>query len=262
MDQEEIERSMNEMNLANASQENSSRAAQYFLQEQEKGMADTQLDVDKIKERIYHRLKQDKYTEVEPGRFVWKPIMNIKDRIYSDGGVDKIMSILDFYVNKDILLSNFSEEQIKNIMLKYITELNDQILLKYQVIFREPTFEECREIILGQIEDKKKMRMFALELVGKVGDEKEITKELIKDIEKNIEHKMEEVRIEKRKENLRDYGLLIRQLEVVVLATLNRAYRGEERGSLRRHMNVSEIYSPKNQMPSQKEGGFMGWGRR
>ena len=67
---------------------------------------------------------------------------------------------------------------------------------------------------------------------------------------------------ETRKEKIRDYGLIIVQLEIIVFATLNRAYRGEERGSLRRHMNVSELIGAKPTPSQQDKGGIFSWGRK
>ncbi len=37
-------------------------------------------------------------------------------------------------------------------MLRFVTEINDLVLLKYQTLFRQPTFEECKEIMLERIE--------------------------------------------------------------------------------------------------------------
>jgi len=56
--------------------------------------------------------------------------------------------------------------------------------------------------------------------------------------------------------------LIIVQLEIIVFATLNRAWKGEERGSLRRRMNVSELIGASSSRPQQPKGGFFSWGRK
>jgi len=236
-------------------------AAQYYMEEKEKGLADAQLDVEVIKEDIYHLLRQDT-KEPQKGKFVWVDLKNQKQRTLSDWGVDRIMQIIHFYINKNTLLSNFNEEQINRLMLKFIKELNDLILLKYQVLFREPTFEECKEILLTKLDDRKKMKMFSLEVLGKKGNEEGIKKELLEEMEQTIEKEMEKTKRETRKEKLRDYGLIIVQLEIIVFATLNRAWKGEERGSIRRHMNVSELIGAKPNSPQQDKGGLFSWGRK
>jgi len=55
--------------------------------------------------------------------------------------------------------------------------------------------------------------------------------------------------------------MIFTQLNALVEATHNRAWKGEERGSLRRHFNISEVIGGKSPMP-EKQGGFFGWGKR
>ena len=169
------------------------------------------------------------------------------------------MQTIHFYVNKNSLLSNFSEDQINRIMLRFVCELNDLVLLKYQILFKELSFEECKEIILERIKDKKAMRMFTLDILGKKYDEKTINDEFLLELEKTLEMEMSKIKEEQRKEKLRDYGLLMAQLEQMVYATLNRAWKGEERGSIRRHTTISELIGNKPQQ--QGKGGIFSWGK-
>lgn len=172
--------------------------AQYYNQEKEIGLADAQLEVDTIKEDIYHLLRQD-VKEINKGKFEWVDLKSQKERTLSNWGVDRIMQIIHFYINKNTLLSNFNEEQINRLMLKFIKELNDLILLKYQVLFREPSFEECKEIILKKLDNRKKMKMFSLEVLGKETNEEEINKELLEEMESTLEKEMEKTRRETKK---------------------------------------------------------------
>ena len=265
MDEQAIdnyEQMMGQAAITGQVQRNASEASQYYLEEKEKGIIDIQLEVDSIKSDIYHLIRQDIQKTKMDGTQEWKELKDNKQRILSDWGVDRIMQIIHFYINKNTLLSNFSEEQINRLMLRFIRELNDLILLKYQVIFREPTFEECKKIILDKLDNRQKMRIFAMEIIEKKADKEEIKKELLYELEKTIDKEMEKTRNEQRKEKLRDYGLIIAQLEIMVYSTLNRAFRGEERGSLRRHMNVSELIGTKPTPMDKEKGGFFGWGRK
>ena len=262
MDQEEVAQHTNEQNLAGMSQENSSRAAQYYLQEHEKGLAEAQLEVDNIKSEIYHLLRQDKLGKIDDGRIDWIPIKDESERTLSDWGVDRLMQVIHFYINKSNLLSNFDTIQINRLMLKFVREINDLVLLKYQVLFREPTFEECKEIILEKLNNRKKMKLFSMEVLGQTGDEEGIKKELLEEMQITLEKEMEKTRRDTKKEKIRDYGLIIVQLEIIVFATLNRAWKGEERGSLRRHMNVNELIAPRQNPAQQNKGGAFSWGRK
>lgn len=232
-------------------------AAGYYMQEQEKGLAETQLDVEAIIAEIYHLLKQDKKVMKE-GKISWDDISNESDRVLTEVGVERIMQLVNFYVNKNTLLSNFDTPQIDRIMLRFCTELNDLILLKYQTLFVVPNFEECKKILQERIKEKAKLREFSSEILGTKINVKNVEEQMFKEIEFKIEKEIEKIKIESRKEKLREYGLMMAQLEVMIYSTLNRAYRGEERGSIRRHTNISEIIGNHPQ-PQKNNGGMFGW---
>ena len=84
----------------------------------------------------------------------------------------------------------------------------------------------------------------------------------MEEIEKTLEKEIMKVREQRIKENIREYGLLIAQLEIIVYAALNRAWRGEERGSFRRHTNISELIGGRPPIPSKSGGGIFSWGNK
>lgn len=231
---------------------------QAMFAEENRGLAETQLEVNSIISDIYHLLKQDIYLEKSDGTFEWKPLDNQQERTLTNWGVEKIMQMVKFYVNKNNLLSNYDEDAIKRLMKDFLVGLNNLMLMKYEFLFMQPDFEECRRILVERVENKKKMKVFALELLGKVADVEEIKRELLEELESKIEHEFEKLRIEKRKEKLREYETIIKQLEAIILATYNRAFRGEERGSIRRHTNISEIIG-KPMSAERKGGGMFSW---
>jgi hypothetical protein len=240
----------------------SSAAAQYYVQEQEKNLAETQLEVESIATRFYHLLRQDvlKPTNENDDKLVWTSLEDTKQRALTDWGVDRIMQVVHFYINKNILLSNFDEKQIDRIMLRFCTELNDLVLLKYQVLFRQPTFEECKDILKSRLDEKKKLKSYVREILGEtISREKEIeiNNEIVGEIEGKIEFEIQKIREEQRKEKLREYGLLMAQMEAMVFATYNRAWKGEERGSIRRHTNISEVIGNHSNNSRQDSGGGM-----
>jgi len=232
---------------------------QTILAEEERGLAETQLDVETIISRIYHLLRQDVYREKQDGTCEWTVLVNQQARTLSDWGVDRIMQVVNFYINKNNLLSNYDEKQINRIMKQFLVALNNLMLHKYEILFNEPSFEECKRILQERLDNKKKVKVFASELLGIKADEAAIEKELMDELEKRIEYEFEKVKVEKRKENIREYELIIVQLDAIVYAAYNRAYRGEERGSIRRHTNISEIIGKPMQNPNQNKGGAFGW---
>jgi hypothetical protein len=261
LNQEEYEGIARDVALASETQEGAAKQAaqRYYEQEADKGLAEAQLDVETIKDNLFHLLSQDKMTRGEEGEICFKSIP-FKDRILTDWGVDKIMKNVNFYVNKNNLLSSYDEKQIDRLMFRFVTELNDMVLLHYKKLFREATFEECKNILLNRMENKKKLKIFALEVLGKkpnATQEKEIERELLDEMENRIEKEISKIKEEQLKEKIRDYGMLTSEIEAVVYATFNRAWRGEERASLRRHTNISEVFG--KVQPIQKSGGPFSW---
>ena len=263
MEEENIDKIMQSADLqalANqqTQQQMQSSALNYYIQEQERTIAEAQLEVDSILTEIYHILRQDVIKSKENGDYEWVPIKDKTQRVLTDYGVDKIMQVMKIYINKNVLLSNFSEEQIKKRMLNFCLSLNSNIFMKYEIYFREPTLEEVQNILKERLKKRKEIKIFALKMINAEVDEEKIEKEIMKEIENRVEYELEKIKQEVRRRNLREYELLFRQLEAMVEATHNRAWRGEERGSLRRHMTVSEIVGSQPQTSKQK-GGLFKW---
>ena len=235
-------------------------ASQYYVEEKEKSIADAQLEVEVTLEKLYHLLKQDVWKDVDKGRMDWVAIKDDKKRVLTDEGVDRIMQTMSFYINKENLLSNFSEAQINNIMLTFRLALNANFFMRYDTIFRQPPFAECKEILENRLKEQEEIKKYAVEMLGGKPDEEKIKQEVFKEVENRIEKEIQKIKEEKRKENLREWELLFEQLSQMILATLNRAWKGEERGSLRRHTNISEVLG--RNVPVQKEGGMFKWIKR
>ncbi len=240
-----------------AQQAKESAMTNYYLQEQDKNLAEAQLDCSGTLEEIYHLLRQDVLKPSEKGIMGWSPLVNEEQRILTEEGVERIMQVMKSYVNKETLLSNFDEKQINRRMLEFCNALNGNIFMKYEVYFRKPSFEECKKIFQDRVQEQYKLRKFANEIVGKESKIKEVQKEITIEVENKIEYEIKKIRQERIRQNLREYELVFVQLKAMVEAIHNRAYRGEERGSLRRHTNISEIIG--GRMPQdKKQGGLFG----
>lgn len=265
MTPEESEELMRQSALIGASGQaaQQSAAAQYYVQEQDKNLAETQLEVDTILAEAYHLLKQDVYGDMGDGKFGWTVIKDTKQRVLTDWGVERIMQVLKSYVNKNTLLSNFDDKMINRRMLEFVYSLNGLMLMKYEFLFRQPTLDECKQILKSRLKEKKDLKMFAREMGGYSIDkiaEDEIDNQLLSEIENRIESEMDKIKTEKRKQNLREYEILLVQLTQMIESTHNRAWKGEERGSIRRHTNIHELIggSPQGKNP-QSEGGMLKW---
>lgn len=244
--------------IATANQSSAlSSAAQVYLDEQSRALAEKQLDVRKLRRECYYLLSQYSWNPGDTG-VEWTKSKDERKNVLTEWGIDRVMQIIHFYINESNLLSNFSEAEIRYLMMKFLLELNDLVLLKYEFLFREPTFEECKEILMARIQDKKKVKMFAAEILGQVPNGKQIETDLYKEIETRIEYEIKKIKDEQRRQRIREYGLMVAQLEVIVLGALNRALNGEERGSLRRHTQMLEMLGGSPQA-AKETGGMLRW---
>lgn len=243
---------MQQGNLAS----NQNRQYQFAAEEAEKTLAEEQLDCDATLLKIYHQLRQDVLKPDKEGILSWEDIKDKKRRVLTDEGVDKIMQVLQSYINKETLLSNFDEKTIARRMLEFSLALSGILFLKYEIYFRVPSFQECKEILEERIEEKIKRKKSTLELLGKSVDDVEIKEEVIKEIEPRIDYEIQKIKSEQTKLNLREYEMIFTQLKALVEATHNRAWKGEERGSLRRHFNITEIIGGKGGGNEKKKNMF------
>ena len=121
---------------------------QLMFQEQERGLAEEQLDVEEISDRIHNLLQGKEYKNIGQGVKEWVESNDPKMKILSEWGVQRIMQIVRFHINKNTLLSNFDEIQINRIMYDFTTEINDLFLLKYKQLLQKETQEMNLQYVL------------------------------------------------------------------------------------------------------------------
>lgn len=234
------------------------QAQQQFLsQEQEKGMLKEQLDLGDELTRMEHLLRGHIFKKVN-GVEVWEESTDNELVILTEYGVHLILNTITFYINKNTLLSNYSEEVINQKMEDFSSDLNDTIFMEYEKVFKYPTFEDCKKVLEERIEKRTELRKFALEMVGKEIDEAGIKKELLIEFENRVEKEIQKIKEQIIKSKLKRFLLLIRIIQDSIHSTYNRAYKGEERRTLREHIHLSEIKGTSTQAP-QKKGGVFGW---
>jgi len=260
MNEEEYAAIMNSQQLQQQLGQNAmSTQQQLMFQEQEKGLAEEQLDVEDIIMRIYNLILGKQLVDKGGGNLEWEEPKTKRLKILSEEGIQRIMQMIRFHINKNTLLSNYSIEEVYKTMYNFVTELNDLIFLKHKSIFAETTFEECKEIMERDMANRLKLKMFTYEVLGKVPDKAKLNKEMMEEMEGKIEKLMQDIKEKQLRERIKEYGILSWEIEQQVFSTLLRALRGEERGSLRRHANFSEVRSITPEI--QKKGGLFGWSK-
>jgi len=240
---------------------NQNNQMQYQMEDAEQNLAEAQLDVNDTLTKISHLLQQDvlKPNEEKNGKLEWIPITDSKKRVLTSEGVDKIMQVMQSYINKETLLSNFDEKMIMRRMLEFSLAFSALIFMKYEVYFRTPTLDECKDLLKERLDEKLKKRKIAKELQGMEFNEEKVRKEIVDDLMGRFEYEIQKIKEEQTKLNLREFEMIFTQLKALVESIHNRAWKGEERGSLRRHFNISEVIGGAAQQP-KKKGGWFGVG--
>lgn len=208
LDQEKIAR----MQLQNQNAQNSA-----FPPMKDQNLVEYQLDLKEELDRIYHLLSGHLLTVDNDGNEIWVEPSDDRLKIFSDYGVKQIMNIVSFYINRNTLLSNYDDKTIIWKIRDFGTELADLIFNRYEVFFHYPTPEDLFEKYLP------------------------IVKKNHVDIsEKELYWKCVQWSKEELQSKLRHYPMICLSLVDSVHSTYLRAYRGEERTSLRKFLHVSQ----------------------
>lgn len=237
---------------------------QAMFQEQERGLAEEQLDVKEVIRDIFKLITGKKITiNLESGNYEWEDSKDesfkLQLRVLSDYGVQKIMEKVIFYINKNVLLSNYDDSEIMRIMYDFTTCLNDFVLMRYEGFFYEPTFEECVKILESKITDKEKLRSFTIELLGLKPDKEKIRQDIIEEMEGRIEYEINKIKAEELEKRINEYDSITMEIEHQVLNTYRRAEGGIERSSLRKHAQFTEVRALAPEGMQKGKGGMFGW---
>lgn len=108
----------NQMNLFNA--------------EEQDNLIRWQLDLKEDLERIYHLLKGDQVKEDKDGNMIYVEPEDEALKPFNEFGVQLIMNIMAFYLNRNTLLSNYDAATIDWKILDFGNELTDLIFNKYE----------------------------------------------------------------------------------------------------------------------------------
>ncbi len=234
-----------------------------MVQQQERSMVKDQIDLTQELETIEHLLKGEVLKrDKETGNIDWEEPEDKDMIILSPYGIHLIMNSIQFYINKNTLMSNYDEETINQKMEDFTEDLADTIFMEYEKVFQYPSFEDCRKVLESRIERRKELRKFTNEIIGKeIITDEEITKQLYGEIEGKIDREIEKIKEQIIKNKLKRFLILMRTVQDAVHSTYLRAYQGQERRSLRQHMHITEAIGnssvPKN---TSQFNPFSSWG--
>jgi hypothetical protein len=230
------------------------------MEEQDKGILREQLDLSEELEMIERRLRGEVLQKNADGIKDWvsPPTENLK--VLSEEGIYYILSFIQWYINKNTLLSNFDEDTILVKMQDFAHTLNDALYMGYEDYFEQPSFEACKDVIEKRIEKKLEIKKFSREILGLEMDKEKEKNKLLEEMEWRIEEEFEKVKIQLMKAKLKKFESIFRAIQDTVHATYLRAWKGQERRTLREHIQVTENKGGLTQPPRRRGIGEMfGW---
>lgn len=121
----------NERLRSNQLQKEYSQSSMFSAGAQE-NLIQFQLDLSEELERIEHLLRGDVIRTNAEGKEFWKEQTDTTLKPFNEYGVQLLMNIVSFYLNRNTILSNYDEEMINWKMKDLGDEIADMIFMKYE----------------------------------------------------------------------------------------------------------------------------------
>ena len=265
MDEELLKKYQTELSKAQieAGQQGLAVAQQeQFLQNQDKSMIKEQLDLTDEITRIDYLIKGYSLEPSSDGQLEWVAPTNKDMQIFSEYGIHLIRNTICWYLNKNLLLSNFDDATIRKKMWDFTNDLIDTIFMEYEKVFITPTVKECIEVLKDRIGRRTDITCYAREVAGLEVNREEIMGSKFKELENRIEGELEKIKQQIIKSKLKRYVLIVRTIQDAIHTTFMRAWKGQERATLRQHTHISESRGNGIFQQEQKSGGIWPWGRK
>lgn len=130
LENEELENKYNQTktNYSNDPRNNASHSA--FGSKLSDDIARWQLELNDILEKAEHVLKGD-IVVFENGQLLWKDNPKPEENTLNKHGVQLCMKLLSMYVNRNTILADYTDEEIRYKVLDFGKRFNDLIFLKY-----------------------------------------------------------------------------------------------------------------------------------
>ena len=240
---------------ANANLTQAQQGQQAFaLQNEEQSIIKDQLDLTDELERINNLLRGNVLKPDGRGGKTWTKPKDPEMEVLSEYGIHLIMNTITFYINKNTLLSNYDEKTINDKMEDFATDLADTIFMEYEKVFQYPSSEQVQEKLVERLKRKQEDIISTAELRDEEYDKKKIWKKLINEINPTVER--QKIKEQLIKNKLKRFMLLLRCVQDSVHSTYQRAWKGQERTTLRQHIHITESrggnqFQPQNQKSSR-----------
>lgn len=205
-----------------------------------------QLDMKEDLDRIYHLLKGDQIKEDAKGIISYVPATHDDLKPFNEFGVQMIMNIMMFYLNRNTLLSNYDEPTIKEKVLDFGRRLSVLIHNRYEEIMMTVDLKQRLE----ELTDKKIKELPSGVYVTDFKYEDGVIS--YNELPKQVMEWKDELKRNHLVKKMKMYEMMVGSLVDSVHSAYLRAYKGGERDSLRTARQVHQtepIMNNYNQPP-------------
>ena len=228
----ELEQEIQGQRIQNRQLSNSQQSL--FNVPDEQNLIRWQLDLREDLDRIYHLLRGDIIREDEKGNMIHVAPDNDDLRPFNEFGVQMIMNVLSFYLNRNTLLSNYDDETIQWKVLDFGNEINDLIYCRYEEFMITTNFEKEFEKLYGIKCEATNNNKFVIRYIE---NGVQVTIPLSKEVVYKVEEKIHEHIYNKSKL----YPMIVKELVDSVHSAYLRALDSGERESLRTARTVTQM---------------------
>ncbi len=116
--------------------------------QQQENLIVFQLELDNIMERIEHLLKGDILREDAEGNLTYTVPKDTTLIVLNDYGVQLIMNVISFYLNRNTILSNYKDDRIFEILYDLGFELADLVYINYEKMGLDTVEKRSRSSVL------------------------------------------------------------------------------------------------------------------
>lgn len=230
------ERELENERLRRLETENQNMQLSGFENNKGSDLARLQIEMNEEKDQLFHTLSGHVLKSMPDGSQQWIEPPDDRSRILSSLGVEEIMKLMSFYLNKIHLLGYYTPEEVIWKVRDFALELNDLLYCGYELFFSYPSPEELYEKYLPLLQNGQIKGITQYDLYKKCNQWSQ------EELERKIIH----------------YDFLVKTLTDIVHSIYSRAIGGKERDSFTRRVNVTQsISNPNDQsMNPQKRGVF------
>ena len=201
--------------------ENQNMQLSSFSPEKESNIIQYQLDLKEELDRIHHLLSGHILEINQDGNEIWEKPKDDRLIILSEYGVKQVMNVIQFYINRNTLLSIYEKDEIIKKVYNFGIEITDLIFNRYESFFYYPTPEQLFE----RYKDKLKSLNYLI-------TEEELYWKCVKWLQEELCSK------------IRHFPMIILELMDSIHSTYNRSLRGETLKSLRTMTHISQNLNP------------------